>query len=129
MSHVHPLFNPPPQQYSLLRDVYENMRNKEPVFKGTEYFGQLKTILVIELPPGIAPSISQPKTVVLAIISPRETVIETRLGIPYYTEPTKVTPRAVDMNTLMCLVGRIKDRGRWAIIDRSGDMARAEFVD
>jgi len=105
------------------------MRNREPIFKGTEYFGQLKTILAIELSPGIVPSITQPTRVVLAIIGPRETANETRLSIPYYTEPTKVTPRAVDMNTLMCLVGRIKDRGRWAIIDRSGDMARAEFVD
>jgi len=109
--------------------MYENMRNREPMFKGTEYFGQLKTILVIELPPGIVPFITQPEMVVLAVISPRETTIETPLGIPYYTEPTKATPRAVDMNTLMCLVGRVEDRGRWAIIDRSGDMARAEFVD
>ena len=99
------------------------------MFRGTGYFGQLKTILIIELPPGIVPSITQPKRVVFAIISPRETVNETRLGIPYYNEPPKVTPRAVDMNALMCLVSRIKDRGRWAIIDRSGDMARAEFVD
>ena len=104
------------------------MRNKEPVFKGTEYFGQLKKILVTEVPPGIIPSITQPRRVVLAIISPRETTNETSLGIPYYTEPTKVTPRAVDMNTLMCLVGRVMDRGRWAIVDRSGDMARAEFT-
>ena len=55
---------------------------------------------------------------------------KSHLNIPYYTEPTKpVALRAVDMNTMMCLVGRIKDRGRWAIVDRSGDMARAEFVD
>jgi len=100
------------------------------VFRGTEYFGQLKQILVIELPPGITPSITQPRKVVIAIIDPKETMNETSLGIPYYTEPTKpVAPRAVDINTVMCLVGRIKDRGRWAIVDRSGDMARAEFVD
>lgn len=100
------------------------------MFRGTEYFGQLKKILVTELPPGIIPSLTQPKNVVLAIIDPRETTNETSLGIPYYTEPTKpVALRAVDMNTVMCLVGRIKDRGRWAIVDRSGDMARAEFID
>ena len=99
------------------------------MFKATEYFGQLSTILVTELPSGIIPSITQPKRVVLAIISPRKTTNESSLGIPYYAEPNKVTPRAVDMNTVMCLVGRIKDRGRWAIVDRSGDMARAEFVE
>ena len=94
----------------------------------TEYFGQLHKILVIEIPPGVVPSTNQPTTVVLAVISPRETKNETPLNIPYYTEPSKVTPRVVDINTVMCLVGRINDRGRWAIIDRSGDMARAEFV-
>lgn len=100
------------------------------MFKGTEYFGQLKKILVTELPPGIVQSITQPTKVVLAIIDPRETTNETSLAIPYYTEPTKpVAPRVVDVNTVMCLVGRVKDQGRWAIADRSGDMARAEFTE
>ena len=105
------------------------MPSREPAFKGTEYFGQLKKILVVGVPPGVVPAITRPKKVILAIIGPRETTNETSLGIPYYTEHTKVTPRAVDMNTVMCLVGRIKDRGRWAIVDRSGDMARAEFIE
>ena len=99
------------------------------MFKPTEYFGQLIKVLVTELPPGTVPSITQPKTIVLAIISPRETTNKAPLGIPYYTEHVKVTPRAVDINTVKCLVGRIKDRDRWAIIDRSGDMARADFVE
>lgn len=105
------------------------MPSRKPVFKLTEYFGQLIKILVTELPPGIIPLITQPKRVVLAIISPRDTTNETPLRIPYYTEHAKTTPRVVDINTVMCLVGRIRDRGRWAIIDRSGDMARADFVE
>jgi len=67
--------------------------------------------------------------IVLAIIGTRNTTLETPLKIPYYTEPRVATVSAVDVNTLMCLVGRIEDRGRWAIVDRSGDLARAEFVD
>ena len=105
------------------------MRNKDPVFKATEYFRQLKKILVTKIPPRIIPSITQPKEVVLAIIGPRKTTNETSLDIPFFTEPAKVTPIAIDMNTVMCLVGRIKDRGRRATIDRSGDAARAEFID
>ena len=38
------------------------------------------------------------------------------------------TLAGVDMATLMCLVGRIEDRGQWVIVNRSGDLARAEFV-
>lgn len=99
------------------------------MFEGAEYFGQLKTIFVTELPPGIIPAITQPKRVVLAAVDPRVTMSETSLGIPYYTKPSKpVAPRVIDINTVMCLVGRIKDRGRLAVVDRSGDLARADFV-
>jgi len=31
----------------------------------------------------------------------------------------------VDITCLQCLVGRVKDGARWAIIDRSGRLARA----
>ena len=33
----------------------------------------------------------------------------------------------VDITTVQCLVGRVKDRGTWTIIDRSGNLARATF--
>jgi hypothetical protein len=113
----------------LLRDVHEKRAHMPSVFEATKYFGQLKSILVIELPHGIAPSIVQSKTLVLAIVGTRNTTVETTLEIPYYTEPKTATVSAIDVTTLMCLVGRINDRGRWAIVDRSGDSARAEFVD
>jgi hypothetical protein len=35
----------------------------------------------------------------------------------------------VDITNLQCLVGRIRDRDKWAIIDRSGNLARALYVD
>jgi hypothetical protein len=113
----------------LLRDIHEKRAHMPSVFKGTEYFGQLKSILVIELAPGTVPSIVQSRTLVLAIIGTRNTKTETTLEIPYYIEPKAAVVSAVDMTTLMCLVGRVNDRGRWAIVDRSGDSARAEFVD
>ena len=97
----------------MLRDVYERIPSREPVFKGAEYFGQLKMIFVTELPPGIIPAITQSKRVVLAAIDPRDTTNETSLAIPYYAKPSKpIAPRVIDINMVMCLVGRIKDRGR-----------------
>ena len=99
------------------------------VFESAEYFGQLRSILAIELPPGITPLIVEPKTLILAIIGTRDTTTETSLKNPYYTKPKSATVSAVDMTTLMCLVGCIKDWGQWAIVDRSGDSTRAEFID
>ena len=99
------------------------------VFKATEYFGQLLSILVIELPQWITPSATRPETRVLAIIGTRDVETETCLDIPYYVRSGRVGVRAVDITTLMCLVGRVNDGRRCAIVDRSGDMARAEFFD
>lgn len=35
----------------------------------------------------------------------------------------------MDLTCVQCVVGRIKSRGRWALLDRSGTMARAMFAD
>jgi hypothetical protein len=34
----------------------------------------------------------------------------------------------VDITSVQCLVGRIRDRNKWAIIDRSGTLARAMYT-
>ncbi|KAF9472199.1 hypothetical protein BDN70DRAFT_887261 [Pholiota conissans] len=34
----------------------------------------------------------------------------------------------VDLNAIQCVVGRVHDRGKWAIIDCSGAFAQAEIV-
>jgi hypothetical protein len=46
-------------------------------------------------------------------------------GINYYQEmgPLEV----VDINTIQCVVGRIQDRKRWAIVDRSGFLAQLQL--
>jgi len=98
-----------------------------PQFEATECFGQLKSILTFDLPSGITPLITKTTTLVLAIIQSTGVSYETPLKIPYYKELGRL--EAVDMNTVMCIVGRVKDhRGRWAIVDRSGKSARADFT-
>jgi len=77
------------------------------IIEAAEYFGQLVSIAVVELSPGITPLVTQPKMLILAIIGIRNTTLEIYLRIPYYTEPKTVTVSTVDINTLMCLVGCI----------------------
>jgi hypothetical protein len=107
------------------------MRHKPratPQFEGTECFGQLKSILRFNLSAGVSPLVTETTTLVLAIIRSAEVSYETSLAIPYYKELGRL--EAVDMSTVMCIVGRVKDhRGRWAIVDRSGKSARADFVE
>jgi hypothetical protein len=88
----------------------------------------LKSILKFDLPAGIAPLVTETTTLVLAMIRSTDVSYETPLKIPYYKEfgPLEV----VDMSTVMCIVGRVKDhRGRWGIVDRSGKSARADFTE
>ena len=48
-----------------------------------------------------------------------------KLDIHYYTRAGPID--VVDISTVQALVGRVKDIERWAIVDRSGSLARAEF--
>lgn len=99
-----------------------------PEFEPTECFGRLKHILKFGLPAGITPLVTETTTLVLAIIQSVEVRYETMLKIPYFNKLGH--SEVVDMTTVMCTVGRVKDhRGRWAIIDRSGRSARADFTD
>ena len=122
-----PLSNSFPQ-YSLLVDKMRHRRCVAPRFKGTECFGQLRSILRFDLPAGIALPVTKMTTLVLAIIWSTEVAYKTSLMIPYYKQLGCL--EAVNMSTVMCVIGCVKDhRGRWAIIDQSGKSARADFTE
>ena len=50
------------------------------------------------------------------------------LDMHYYWNENGYT-EIVDITSVQCLVGRISDRGWWAIIDQSGKLAHAEAVE
>ena len=115
-------------QYSLMVDRMRHKLRATPQFGRTECFRQLRPIIRLDLPTGIAPSVTKVVTLVLAIIRGADASYETSLMIPYYKELGRL--EVVDMSTVMCVVGRIKDHcGRWAIVDRSGKSARADFIE
>ena len=39
------------------------------------------------------------------------------------------TPIVTDLQVIQCVVGRVPRGSKWAIIDRSGDQVRTEFID
>jgi hypothetical protein len=49
------------------------------------------------------------------------------LDIHFYS--SEGTIHVVDITNLQCLVGRIWDRSVWAIVDQSGSLARALYVE
>lgn len=49
------------------------------------------------------------------------------LDIHYYDKEGQLD--IVDLTTIQCVVGRVRDRNRWTLIDRSGQLARAVWED
>jgi hypothetical protein len=89
-------------------------------------FGQLETIFVVPLPAARQLGLMQPKTLLLALIRHAATRLKTRLKIPYYEHLNSMD--IVDVQTIQCVVGRVHVGGnRYAIIDRSGSLARVDF--
>jgi len=94
-------------------DRHARCRGKTPDFKEKVFFAQLNHILVLELPPAPQLDLTEPITLILALI--QEVNVTLRDGIYSYKEFG--AEEVVDLKTVQCVVGRVKDRGEWAIID------------
>lgn len=108
-------------------DEYARFRRRETVLQQQTFYGQLLHIVVADLK-AIPFAGAGPSTVVLGII--RSCPVETThrsLDIHYYSKEGALD--VVDINSVQCVVGRIRDRNRWAIIDRSGSLSRALYVE
>ncbi|KAF8871341.1 hypothetical protein BD779DRAFT_1454138, partial [Infundibulicybe gibba] len=87
------------------------------------YYGKVLHFVVLNLPPSCpfiqaSPSYiaGQPLSVVLAAITPIKPTSHNELGMPSYTELGPI--EVVDASTIKCVVGRVKDRDTWTIIER-----------
>ena len=100
----------------------------QPVYQAGTFYGQLQRILYFKLGSIPSCSISSPQTLVFAVI--QSCAVEESdlpLDIHYYSRLSAYD--YVDAATIACVVGHVKDRGRFAIIDRSGDLVHATFTD
>ena len=105
-------------QYTLYVDRYARHRRKTPNFKEKTFFGQLKCILVLELPAAPRLDLVRPTTLILALI--QEVKATLKDGIYFYKEFG--VEEVVDLKTVQCVVGRVKCRGEWAIVDQSDNV-------
>ena len=99
-------------------DRHARRRGKTPDFVSQNFFGQLKRILLLGLPSAQRLNLDEPTTVILALI--REVKATLKNDIYYYKDFG--VEEVVDLSNLQCVVGRIWDRGEWAIIDRSDNV-------
>ena len=92
---------------------------KTPDFEEQNFFGQLGCILILELPSAQKLHLAKPTMVIVAVIW--EVKAKLKDGIYYYKEFG--LDEVVDLETIQCVVGRIQDRGEWALIDQSDSVA------
>jgi hypothetical protein len=87
------------------------------------FYGRVLRFLILTLPlacRSLAGS-SQPHTCLLAVIAPIEVCAETnRFGTRFSKGDTLKPAQIVDVACIQSVVWRVKDRGLWALVDRSG---------
>ena len=92
------------------------------------FYGRLDIILECQIPDRRFWDALQGKKVLLALLTPCSTNgRDATEQVVTYTQTT--TQVVTDLRAVACVVGRIQTRDRWGIIDRSGDLARTEFID
>ena len=87
--------------------------------------GQVETFFSVLLPAVAELELDKPFKVVVAAIRKVKTSLKTPLSISYYNEMGGM--EIIDISVIKCLVGRIEDRGEWAIVDRTAGLAQANF--
>ncbi|KIJ60585.1 hypothetical protein HYDPIDRAFT_98351 [Hydnomerulius pinastri MD-312] len=114
-------------RYEALVDKYARQPRRKPEYTMETFYGRLAHIFVVTLPPSTPLGNAVPTTHILAAIETCE-IERSRpdVDIHYYSKLGALD--MVDITCLQCLVGRIPHEGRWAIIDRSGDLARAIYA-
>ncbi|KAF7761920.1 hypothetical protein Agabi119p4_9912 [Agaricus bisporus var. burnettii] len=109
-------------KYILRVDRFARQRRREPEYVPCTYYGQLKRLVVLDLPIIPELKLDSPSTIIIAIIQSMKEALED--GVSYCQESSVL--EAVDLNTLECVVGRVRDGNRWGIVDRSNAVTQIE---
>jgi hypothetical protein len=103
-----------------LVDKFAHQRRRTSEFELRDFYGQLLRLLIINIPESQNDRV-HPQTLVYALIKSVKLIDSTADGIKYYENFGSM--EFVNLNQVKCVVGRIMDRGRWAIVDRSTSFA------
>ncbi|GBE81876.1 hypothetical protein SCP_0402500 [Sparassis crispa] len=116
-------------RYELLVDKNARYHNRPVVLEKTTFYGQVRRLFICKLNRAPSIGLQQPSTSVLLAAIRTCDIEETDnvLDIHYYSKMGRLD--IVDITTIQCVVGRVHDRQRWAVIDRSGTLSRAIYID
>lgn len=113
-------------QYEQLADINAR-RPRAPIrLESIDFYGQLERAVVCELKSSPDLGIPNGAIAILLDIWRCETTNDCN-GIPEYISMGR--HETVDATSVRAVVGRIKDRGKWAIVKRFGGLEHAEYTD
>jgi hypothetical protein len=107
-----------------LVDKFAHQQRRTSQFELRDFYGQLLRLLIINVPESQNDQI-QPQTLVYALIKSVKLINPTAGEIKYFEDFGST--EFVDLDQVKCVIGRIMDRGRWAIVDRSTSSAQIHF--
>lgn len=120
-----------PLQYEMLVDIFSKQKHRKPKYELQTSYGQLQHLFAIHFETACKDlGLNGPTTVILAAI--RTCILDSNtlntkaLDIHHYKKEGGL--HILDVTSIQCLVGRVKDDGGWSIIDRSGCLARAVYL-
>ena len=117
-------------QYTQLVDINARRRNADAIYRPQDFYRQLRTLIVLDLPASHELHLTEPSTLVLAVIqSLKVDSVPNAAGALRYKNSAAGMGclEVVDLATIQCSIGRVLDRNFWVIIDRSGPYAQALF--
>ena len=103
-------------KYEMLVDVFAWQKCHKPKFKLQTFYGQLQHLFTINF--------SAATCLELNLNGIEATA---GLNLHYYLHTGAL--HFVDATSIQCLVGWVKDGNKWAIIDWSGSLTRAVYMD
>jgi hypothetical protein len=108
-------------------DKNAQSKNAAEDLQETIFFGRLDDIYVVTLPPipALDPELTSSSQVILAGIRNCKVTSKNGLGMSYYENFGRY--EVVDIECVQCVVGRVLDRGSWAIIDRTGSLELTSY--
>ena len=116
-----------PRQYEQLVDRNQHHQNLPEELEPQTFFRQLRYIVVIPIPKCKELKTNEPQNVCLAVIWQVHAIARRELPIPFYSQSGALDP--TDIKSIQCVVGRVEDRGKWGLVDRSGPLAHAVFAE
>lgn len=117
---------PDGEKYEATSDIMAESEGAPAEMEVRTHYGELQQIFRIEVPQSPQLHLDQPQTLFLAAVKDCDTSLSAD-GFWEFKSAGKLT--VIDLGTIQCVVGRINDRGKWVIIDRSGDLAHINIGD